>query len=71
MKVFAEIVKGNGDVEDTEIVTRNMLWIRFEIGGHEIRVSEKQGVLQVNCSTGRLKVLPDSSNAIRIDAEGW
>ena len=72
MKIIAEYIGGTGDEHTRRepIVTKGLLWLRFESSDGVITVKPDDSAtgLEVNSPTGRLRVNPSSANLILIES---
>ena len=78
MKIMLEALdKGEtgGPTKCHEVSVEHLLWLRLELSsGHEVTIREITGPvekgtrLSMRCITGRLRVEPESSNAVVLEA---
>ena len=74
MKIMLEAVEKGGPTKCHEVSVEHLLWLRLELSsGHEVTIREITGpvekgtCLAVRCLTGRLRVEPETANAVVIE----
>ena len=75
MKIMLEAVEKGGPTKCHEVSVEHLLWVRLELSsGHTVTIHEITGPVEkgtrlaVRCVTGRLRVEPESSNEVVLEA---